>query len=44
MAYKCGKCGVELDALPTGLLRCPQCAHKVFYKMRAPVTKEVAAV
>lgn len=35
MVYKCGKCGTEVDSLPEGIIRCPNCANKVFYKQRS---------
>lgn len=41
--YKCIKCGSELDSLPTGIVRCPSCAHRVFLKVRKPVAKTVKA-
>ena len=43
MAYKCNKCLQVLDQLPIGLIRCPNCGNKVFYKVRAPVEKRVIA-
>jgi DNA-directed RNA polymerase subunit RPC12/RpoP len=43
MAYKCGRCQQEFDALPVGMVRCPNCAHKIFYKVRAPIGKKLIA-
>ena len=43
MTYKCGKCGTEVDSLPDGVIRCPNCANKVFYKQRTPNPKKVIA-
>lgn len=41
--YKCGRCGEIVDALPIGIIRCPNCAYKVFYKVRQPVEKKLFA-
>lgn len=41
--YKCGKCGETFERLPDGVIRCPQCAYKILYKLREPVAKEVKA-
>ena len=41
--YKCGKCGETFDQLPQGIIRCPACAYKVFFKVRQPVAKKVKA-
>lgn len=41
--YKCIKCGEIIDTLPKGILRCPNCAGKIFSKQRPPVTKEILA-
>ena len=41
--YKCGRCGEKLDGLPQGVPRCPQCAYKVLYKQRDPISKKVKA-
>lgn len=43
MSYKCAKCKTELNSLPTGNLRCPNCASKIFYKVRQPVAKKIKA-
>jgi len=43
MTFKCGKCGTEIDSLPEGTIRCPNCANKVFYKQRTPTAKKVLA-
>ncbi|HIH21900.1 MAG: DNA-directed RNA polymerase subunit P [Candidatus Diapherotrites archaeon] len=43
MVYKCGKCGTEIDSMPEGIIRCPNCANKIFYKQRAPIAKNVKA-
>lgn len=42
-SYKCAKCGEKITNLPPGIIRCPSCAHKVLYKMRDNVAKEVKA-
>lgn len=42
-SYKCAKCGEKITNLPPGIIRCPSCAHKVLYKMRDTVAKEVKA-
>lgn len=41
--YKCGKCGAVFDRLPQGVIRCPQCAYKILYKVRDPIAKEIKA-
>ena len=43
MAYKCTKCGEEIDKMPEGIIRCPVCAHKVMSKRRDNVAKEIRA-
>jgi DNA-directed RNA polymerase subunit RPC12/RpoP len=43
MAYKCGKCGEVFNDLPQGIIRCPACAYKVFFKVRQPVAKKIQA-
>ncbi len=41
--YKCQKCGMQFDALPEAVVRCPSCANKVLLKVRQPVSKELKA-
>lgn len=41
--YKCGKCNEKFATVIEGSIRCPVCAHKVLYKLREPVAKEVKA-
>ena len=41
--YKCGKCGETFPELPKGVIRCPVCAHKVLFRVREPLTKELKA-
>lgn len=41
--YKCGKCGEEVQFFIGSLIRCPNCAYKVFYKTRQPVARKVKA-
>lgn len=40
--FKCGKCGTVVENLGSEV-RCPNCAYKVLYKGRAPVSKLVPA-
>ncbi len=41
--YKCIKCGEIVNQTPTALIRCANCANKVFYKLRQPVVKTIKA-
>jgi len=41
--YRCGKCGEVFESLAVGVIRCPQCAYKVLYKGRDPISKEIKA-
>lgn len=41
--YKCSQCGTTFDKLPEGILRCPNCASKILYKLRDPVAKNLKA-
>ncbi len=43
-SYKCAKCGEKITNLQPGIIRCPSCAHKILYKMRDNVAKEVPHV
>ncbi len=43
MAYKCSKCGTIVEELSKGSIRCPNCANKVFFKVRPPILKTVQA-
>jgi DNA-directed RNA polymerase subunit RPC12/RpoP len=43
MRYKCAKCGEVSDGFPQGVIRCPNCAYKVLFKERMPVTKTIIA-
>jgi DNA-directed RNA polymerase subunit RPC12/RpoP len=40
--FKCGKCGTVVESISYEV-RCPNCAYKVLYKIRSPVSKLVAA-
>ncbi len=40
--YKCGKCGTLVEDVSTEV-RCPNCAYKIVYKLRSPVTKPVVS-
>ncbi|MDO8624775.1 MAG: DNA-directed RNA polymerase subunit P [Candidatus Diapherotrites archaeon] len=40
--FKCGKCGTVVESI-TNEVRCANCAYKVLYKMRSPVSKLVSA-
>ncbi len=40
--YKCVKCGGVIEDLPR-IIRCPNCASKVFSKQRPPITTNVEA-
>jgi len=41
MAYKCAKCGTELNNITEGLIRCPSCGYRIIYKTREPTSKKV---
>lgn len=41
--YLCLKCGTKIDNLAPGTIRCPKCGHKVFSKLRDPITKTLKA-
>jgi DNA-directed RNA polymerase subunit RPC12/RpoP len=41
MGYVCEKCGVPVQSIAEGLIRCPSCGHRVLYKTREPITKVV---
>jgi len=41
MGYVCEKCGVEVQSIVEGAVRCPSCGHRVLYKTREPITKIV---
>lgn len=43
MAYKCAKCGTEVQNVSEGLVRCPSCGHRILYKTREPISKTVKA-
>lgn len=43
MSYKCSKCGHIFEGVASSLIRCPECANKIFFKARQPVKKEVKA-
>lgn len=39
--YKCAKCGEKISNLLPDIIRCPSCAHKILYKMRENVAREI---
>jgi len=41
MPYRCAKCRTEVQSVPEGLVRCPSCGHRIMYKLRDPLSKEV---
>jgi DNA-directed RNA polymerase subunit RPC12/RpoP len=41
MSYRCAKCGTEVTNVSEGLVRCPSCGHRILYKTRDPIAKEV---
>lgn len=41
--YKCMRCGSNVEELPKGLIRCPNCAARVLFKARDPGTKAIKA-
>jgi DNA-directed RNA polymerase subunit RPC12/RpoP len=41
--YKCIKCGIVLDTIPEGIIRCPNCSFRVLEKLRPDIVKEVIA-
>lgn len=43
MAYKCAKCGTEVQNVYEGLVRCPSCGYRILYKLREPISKTVKA-
>ena len=43
MSYKCTKCLNVFDTLPPMLIRCPNCANKIFFKVRQPISKTIKA-
>ncbi len=43
MPYRCAKCGVEVQNVYEGLVRCSSCGHRILYKVRDPIAKTVKA-
>lgn len=41
MSYNCANCGAEVATVDEGLVRCPKCGFRIFYKKRDPVAKTV---
>ncbi|HLC36345.1 MAG TPA: DNA-directed RNA polymerase subunit P [archaeon] len=41
--YKCTKCGTISDTVSAGVIRCPSCANKMFFKIRQPIAKTIKA-
>jgi len=41
MSYRCAKCGTEVNNVSEGLVRCPSCGHRILYKTREPIAKEI---
>lgn len=39
--YACPKCKKRIESLDTKGIRFPYCAHRVLYKVREPVAREV---
>ncbi|VVB99992.1 DNA-directed RNA polymerase subunit P [uncultured archaeon] len=39
--YVCSKCKKDIASLDTKFTRCPYCGHRILYKKREPVAKEV---
>jgi len=40
--YSCPKCKKKIESLDTKSTRCPHCAHRVLYKVREPLAREVS--
>ncbi|MCD6549418.1 DNA-directed RNA polymerase subunit P [Candidatus Micrarchaeota archaeon] len=40
--YVCGKCGRTIKSLDEHFVRCPYCGHRIIYKVRAPVAREIS--
>jgi DNA-directed RNA polymerase subunit RPC12/RpoP len=43
MSYICGKCRTEVTTMFEGMVRCPSCGHRILYKTRDPILKEIKA-
>ncbi|RLG71105.1 MAG: DNA-directed RNA polymerase subunit P [Candidatus Iainarchaeum archaeon] len=41
--YKCMRCKTTVESLPRGNIRCPNCAYRIFFKVRQPVVKKIKA-
>ncbi|VVB57989.1 DNA-directed RNA polymerase subunit P [Candidatus Anstonella stagnisolia] len=40
--YTCAKCKKEIQKLDTKFTRCPSCGHRILYKQRQPIAKDVS--
>ena len=43
MTFKCMKCETELELVSEGMVRCPNCGHRIMFKKRDPVVKTIKA-
>jgi len=43
VAFICGKCRNEISSLFEGMVRCPSCGHRILYKARDSIMKEIKA-
>jgi len=41
MTFRCAKCGVQVQSIEEGLIRCPSCGYRILYKLRDPLAKTV---